>query len=198
MIEGFDRHYRLFRETSAAAKERFEVAAWPEAQQAVRERIRYYDERVEECVARLREELDAGSLGDAIWRKRSCSTSACSSTTSGPSSPRRSSTPSSRAYSSGRTSTTTSPSCARRSRPSTSSPTRPSTGATTPTSAASGRRCARVRRFRLEPPVREPRTRCRLPAERLARALRRRAAGARGRPPDQVIGTAFYATRPRT
>ena len=51
MIEGFDRHYRLFRETSAAAKHRFEVAAWPEAQQAVRERIRYYDERVEECVA---------------------------------------------------------------------------------------------------------------------------------------------------
>ena len=68
MIEGFDRHYRLFRETSAAAKERFEVAAWPEAQQAVRERIRFYDERVEECVARLREELDAGSLDDAIWR----------------------------------------------------------------------------------------------------------------------------------
>src|SRR4051794_20387483 len=68
MIEGFDRHYRLFRETSAAAKQRFERAAWPEAQQAVRERIRYYDERVEECVARLRDELDAGSLDDSIWR----------------------------------------------------------------------------------------------------------------------------------
>ena len=68
MIEGFDRHYWLFRETSAAAKHRFEVAAWPEAQQAVRERIRYYDERVEECVERLRDELDAGSLDDAIWR----------------------------------------------------------------------------------------------------------------------------------
>src|SRR6478736_9939033 len=68
MIEGFDRHYRLFRETSAEAKHRFEIAAWPKAQQAVRERIRYYDERVEECVQRLREELDAGSLDDAIWR----------------------------------------------------------------------------------------------------------------------------------
>src|SRR3954452_11238398 len=68
MIEGFDRHYRLFRETSAGAKQRFERAAWPEAQQAVRERIRYYDERVEECVARLRDELDAGSLDDSIWR----------------------------------------------------------------------------------------------------------------------------------
>jgi isocitrate dehydrogenase kinase/phosphatase len=68
MIEGFDRHYRLFRETSADAKHRFEVAAWQAAQQEVRERIRYYDERVEECVERLRHELDAGSLDDAIWR----------------------------------------------------------------------------------------------------------------------------------
>src|SRR6478735_12477573 len=68
MIEGFVRHYRLFRETSAEAKHRFDVAAWTEAQQAVRERIRYYDERVEECVERLRDELDAGSLDDAIWR----------------------------------------------------------------------------------------------------------------------------------
>ena len=34
----------------------------------MRERIRYYDERVEECVERLRDELDAGSLDDAIWR----------------------------------------------------------------------------------------------------------------------------------
>src|SRR6185436_2372404 len=59
MIEGFDRHYRLFRETSAEAKHRFEIAAWPEAQQAVRERIRYYDERVEECVQRLRKQLEA-------------------------------------------------------------------------------------------------------------------------------------------
>ena len=69
MIEGFDRHYRLFRETSAGAKHRFEVAAWTEAQQAVRERIRFYDDRVRECVERLRDELDAGALDDATWRR---------------------------------------------------------------------------------------------------------------------------------
>ena len=68
MIEGFDRHYRLFRETSADAKQRFEVAAWPEAQQAVQERIRFYDDRVEECVERLGDELDAGALDDDTWR----------------------------------------------------------------------------------------------------------------------------------
>jgi isocitrate dehydrogenase kinase/phosphatase len=69
LIEGFDRHYRLFRESSADAKRRFEVAAWTEAQQAVRERIRFYDDRVGECVERLRGELDAGALDDPTWRR---------------------------------------------------------------------------------------------------------------------------------
>ena len=69
LIEGFDRHYRLFRESSADAKRRFEVAAWTEAQQAVRERIRFYDDRVGECVERLRGELDAGALDDTTWRR---------------------------------------------------------------------------------------------------------------------------------
>jgi isocitrate dehydrogenase kinase/phosphatase len=68
MIEGFGRHYRLFRETSADAKQRFEVAAWTEAQQAVSERIRFYDDRVRECVERLNDELDAGSLDSDTWR----------------------------------------------------------------------------------------------------------------------------------
>ena len=35
LIEGFDRHYGLFRSTSAQAKERFDAAAWGDAQQAV-------------------------------------------------------------------------------------------------------------------------------------------------------------------
>jgi isocitrate dehydrogenase kinase/phosphatase len=69
LIEGFDRHYRLFRETSAKAKERFERAAWPEAQLAVQERIRFYDERVRENVERLRAEFDLDSLDAAAWRE---------------------------------------------------------------------------------------------------------------------------------
>ncbi len=69
LIEGFDRHYRLFRETSAQAKGRFERAAWGEAQQAVRERIRFYDERVRENVERLRTEFDLDALDAAAWRE---------------------------------------------------------------------------------------------------------------------------------
>ena len=69
LIEGFDRHYRLFRETSAQAKGRFERAAWGEAQLAVQERIRFYDERVRENVERLRAEFDLDALDAAAWRE---------------------------------------------------------------------------------------------------------------------------------
>jgi len=53
LIEGFDRHYRLFRETSAAAKRRFERADWHGQQRAQAQRIEYYDQRVNEAVERI-------------------------------------------------------------------------------------------------------------------------------------------------
>ncbi len=69
IIEGFDRHYRRFRETSAQAKTRFEAADWPEAQEAVKGRIRFYKERVHECVARLNHEFGVASLDDTTWQR---------------------------------------------------------------------------------------------------------------------------------
>jgi isocitrate dehydrogenase kinase/phosphatase len=69
LLEGFDRHYRLFRATSAAAKQRFERADWRGMQRAVAERVRYYDERVREAVERLRAEFDPASLDDATWHR---------------------------------------------------------------------------------------------------------------------------------
>ena len=68
LIEGFDRHYGLFRATSARAKELFEEGAWAELQRTVQERIRFYDERVRECVVRLRSEFDLEALSDETWR----------------------------------------------------------------------------------------------------------------------------------
>jgi isocitrate dehydrogenase kinase/phosphatase len=69
IIDGFDQHYRVFRQTSASAKQLFEAAEWEALQQAARERIRFYDERVRECVERLTTELDAGSYDDDTWRR---------------------------------------------------------------------------------------------------------------------------------
>jgi isocitrate dehydrogenase kinase/phosphatase len=68
LIEGFDRHYGLFRATSARAKEHFDAGAWPELQHAVQARIRFYDERVRECVDRLRAEFDVEALDEETWR----------------------------------------------------------------------------------------------------------------------------------
>ena len=69
MLEGFNRHYRLFRETSAAARQRFERADWHGQQRAQRERIEFYDKRVEEGAERLQREFDAGSLSMDVWQQ---------------------------------------------------------------------------------------------------------------------------------
>jgi len=69
MIQGFNKHYRLFRQTSREAKRRFEQADWLGVHKAVRERIRFYDDRVDECVERLRDEFDAQHLDDTTWQQ---------------------------------------------------------------------------------------------------------------------------------
>src|SRR4029077_15778309 len=69
VLEGFDKHYRLFSQTTAQAKERFETGAWAEAQRAVQERIRFYEERVGECVDRVREAFEIDLLGIETWRE---------------------------------------------------------------------------------------------------------------------------------
>jgi isocitrate dehydrogenase kinase/phosphatase len=51
IVEGFDMHYRLFREISAGAKQRFEREDWAAVQAANVERIAMYDRRVLEGVA---------------------------------------------------------------------------------------------------------------------------------------------------
>ncbi|MBI5718942.1 MAG: bifunctional isocitrate dehydrogenase kinase/phosphatase [Burkholderiales bacterium] len=67
--DGFNRHYRLFRETSAAAKQRFERADWHGQQRAQRERIEFYDMRVNEAVERLRNEFAVEQLGMDTWQQ---------------------------------------------------------------------------------------------------------------------------------
>ena len=69
MLEGFDRHYRLFREASAAAKQRFERADWQGQQSAQRERIEYYDTRVAEAAERLQREFIASALSMEVWQQ---------------------------------------------------------------------------------------------------------------------------------
>jgi isocitrate dehydrogenase kinase/phosphatase len=69
MLQGFNRHYGLFRETSASAKVRFEQADWSGQQRAQRERIEYYDLRVNEAVVHLRDEFDVDALSMDTWQQ---------------------------------------------------------------------------------------------------------------------------------
>ena len=69
LVDGFDRHYRLFRATSAEAKRRFEQADWHGQQRAQAERIAFYDQRVNEAVERLRTEFRVDEVGMDTWQQ---------------------------------------------------------------------------------------------------------------------------------
>jgi isocitrate dehydrogenase kinase/phosphatase len=69
MRDGFNRHYLLFRAESARAKHRFETADWHGQQRAQRERIEFYDLRVNEAVARLEKEFKAGEQPMDVWHQ---------------------------------------------------------------------------------------------------------------------------------
>jgi len=69
ILDGFDKHYRLFRASSQRAKQQFETGDWRAAQIAARERIGYYDTRVRECVQALEDEYAEEDLSDEVWRE---------------------------------------------------------------------------------------------------------------------------------
>jgi len=69
LIDGFNRHYRLFRTESARAKHRFETADWHGQQRAQRERIEFYDLRVREASMRLEREFKADEQPMDIWHQ---------------------------------------------------------------------------------------------------------------------------------
>lgn len=69
MMDGFNRHYRLFRTESARAKHRFETADWHGQQRAQRERIEFYDLRVKEATTRLEKEFKAHEQPMDVWQQ---------------------------------------------------------------------------------------------------------------------------------
>ena len=69
ILDGFDKHYSLFRETSRQAKGRFERADWPAVGQAQRERIGMYDQRVAEGVEAVKSRFPDAGRAEALWRR---------------------------------------------------------------------------------------------------------------------------------
>jgi isocitrate dehydrogenase kinase/phosphatase len=69
LLGGFDRHYRLFRATSAEAKARFERGDWQGQQRAQALRIEFYDTRVAEAVELLEGRFSASTLPMEVWQQ---------------------------------------------------------------------------------------------------------------------------------
>ena len=67
ILEGFDKHYRLFRERSSNAKDRFERSDWKAVVDASRARIGMYDLRVAEAVEAVRERFPDAGREDVLW-----------------------------------------------------------------------------------------------------------------------------------
>ncbi|MGR3984157.1 MAG: bifunctional isocitrate dehydrogenase kinase/phosphatase [Gammaproteobacteria bacterium] len=69
ILEGFNRHFLLFGEITRAAQERFESADWDGETAARRERIEYYDLRVDEAIDNLNARFDLGKLDRKLWQE---------------------------------------------------------------------------------------------------------------------------------
>ncbi|MCK9689064.1 bifunctional isocitrate dehydrogenase kinase/phosphatase [Scleromatobacter humisilvae] len=69
IVEGFDRHYRLFSAAARGAKARFEKADWQGQLDAQRDRIAFYDLRVDEAVERLHAQFKASELPRETWHQ---------------------------------------------------------------------------------------------------------------------------------
>ncbi|MGB5831931.1 MAG: bifunctional isocitrate dehydrogenase kinase/phosphatase [Thiohalocapsa sp.] len=69
ILDGFERHYRLFLNITSGARERFEQADWRAVQRAARERINFYDRRVTETTGVLHREFHLRSPEDALWKR---------------------------------------------------------------------------------------------------------------------------------
>mgnify|MGYP001063161939 CR=1 FL=1 len=73
LIEGFDKHYALFRDCARAAKRQFEAGNFRAIAHLVRDRIDFYDRRVGETAERIEREFVSAGLtnrgADALWAR---------------------------------------------------------------------------------------------------------------------------------
>jgi len=67
ILDGFNRHYSLFRQYSREGKECFEHADWKRATQVSRERIQGYERRVRETVRKIHEVYPEAAQHSEIW-----------------------------------------------------------------------------------------------------------------------------------
>jgi isocitrate dehydrogenase kinase/phosphatase len=68
-LDGFNRHYALFRDCARMAKRHFEAGNWLAIAHTSQDRIDFYDRRVAETVSRLEREFGCDRMDDARWEE---------------------------------------------------------------------------------------------------------------------------------
>jgi len=66
-LDGFERHYALFRDCARAARRHFEDGNWLAIAHTSQDRIDFYDRRVVETVVRLEREFGCARIDEARW-----------------------------------------------------------------------------------------------------------------------------------
>jgi isocitrate dehydrogenase kinase/phosphatase len=69
ILQGFRKHFQVFQKVTAKAKQRFEQADWRAYQQDSSERISFYDHRVAETVAALKQSMPSDYLNEPLWQQ---------------------------------------------------------------------------------------------------------------------------------
>lgn len=67
ILDGYNRHFRLFSEITTGAKQRFEEADWKAERSNARLRVLFYDQRVNEAIETLRAEYCIEPFDDELW-----------------------------------------------------------------------------------------------------------------------------------
>ena len=67
ILNGFDRHFKIFSNITKSAKQRFENEDWNGEREASRERIKFYDTRVKDAIRYLQKTYDLEPFDSQLW-----------------------------------------------------------------------------------------------------------------------------------
>ncbi|SEK32786.1 isocitrate dehydrogenase kinase/phosphatase [Colwellia chukchiensis] len=69
IINGFERHIYLYSEITQTAKQRFEQHRWDDIQAAAKARTDFYDLRIKETLATIKQDFCIAELNDTLWQQ---------------------------------------------------------------------------------------------------------------------------------
>jgi isocitrate dehydrogenase kinase/phosphatase len=69
VLEGFDKHFRIFQKITAGAMGRFETEDWIAERDASRKRVFFYDKRADEAIETLREIFGPALEDMSVWKQ---------------------------------------------------------------------------------------------------------------------------------